>query len=216
MTIAICTAWRDHPELEADYFAAIEVGKPDQLVVIDDRSASPLPFAAARIEPGEQGGFSTANNLGLSLVETDHVLFLNNDIAATRANWLDEIRAAVQPGVLRGPLIERNPYSLVDGKFVAYIDGWCAAMTTADARKLGGWDVRYDAAGPGYYSDNALSLKANVEKKMILRNLRPGLEHKGGQTGGVGPQFQYALMMNAPIFQEDVREARAAFAAASE
>lgn len=205
MSIAICTAWRDHLELADDYFAAVEAGKPDQLVIVDDRSETPLPFAAARIGPGEPGGFSTANNLALSLVETDHVLFLNNDVRATSATWLDEIRAAVEPGVLLGPLIDRNPLSLVDDKYWPYIDGWCLAVTTEDARKLGGWDEVYDKAGPGYYSDTALSLHARLNG-FTLRDLRPKLEHLGGQTGGVGPQFQYALMMNGPIFEAKVRE----------
>lgn len=206
MSIAVCTAWQNHPELEADYFAAIEIGKPDQLVIVDDRSATPLPYAAARID-GDTGGFSTANNLALSLVETDHVLFLNNDIRATRENWLDQIRAAVEAGVMTGPLVKRNPLSEVDGRLIPYIDGWCVAMTTEDARRLGGWDEAYDRAGPGYFSDNAFSFKANAEG-MILRNLRPGLEHKAGQTGGSGPAFHYALATNGPIFQQQVRDAR--------
>ncbi len=206
MTLAICTAWQNHRELEADYFAAIEIGKPDQLVIVDDRSDQPLPYAAARIEQGEQGGFSTANNLALSLVETDHVVFINNDVRPLRPDWLDQIRAAIEPGVLIGPLILANPLSQVDGKVYPYVDGWCVAMTTEDARALGGWDVAYDAAGPGYYSDNALSFKANTfGAGMTLRDLRPGLEHKGGRTGGMGPQFHYALAVNGPIFQEQVR-----------
>ncbi len=206
VSIAICTAWQNHRELEADYFAAIETGQPDQLVIVDDRSELPLPYAAARIEPGEQGGFSTANNVALGLVETDFVLFLNNDVKPLRADWLDDIRAAAEAGVMVGPLVLRNPLSDVDGKLYPYVDGWCVTMTTEDARALGGWDEAFDKAGPGYYSDNALSLKANMTPPgMTLRDLRPGLEHKGGQTGGQGPQFHYALMMNAPIFQEQVR-----------
>lgn len=205
-SIAVVTAWQNHLELAPDFFAAVETGKPDQLVIVDDRSEEPLPFAAARIEPGETGGFSAANNLGLTLVETDHVLFLNNDVKMLRPSWLDEIRTAVEPDVLRGPLVERNPYSMVDGVYWPYIDGWCVAMTTADARRLGGWDEQFDKAGPGYYSDNALSLHARLNG-FTLRELRPGLQHKAGQTGGVGPAFQYALMVNGPIYQQQVREA---------
>ncbi len=205
-TLAICTAWQNHRELEADYFAAIEVGGPDQLVIVDDRSDIPLPYAAMRIEPGEQGGFSTANNHALGMVECDHVLFLNNDVRPLRPDWLDDIRAAIESGVMVGPLVMANPLSEVDGKLYPYIDGWCVAMTVEDAYTLGGWDTAYDAAGPGYYSDNALSFKANTfGEGMTLRELRPGLEHKGGQTGGTGPKFHYALMMNGPIFQQQVR-----------
>jgi GT2 family glycosyltransferase len=214
VSIAIVTPWQNHLELESDFFAAIETGKPDQLVVVDDGSDPPLPFAAVRLD--KPGGFSTATNAGLAAVETDQVLFLNNDVLLLRPGWLDEIRNAISPGVLVGPLVVNNPLSIVDGKFYPYIDGWCLGMTTADARMLGGWDEAYDTAGPAYFSDNALSLKANVTGAgMALRDLRPGLAHKAGQTGGGKPgdavsqaRFQYALAVNGQLFQEQVRAAR--------
>lgn len=200
MSIAIVTPWRDHPELATDYFAAVEAGKPDQLIVVDDGSQEPLEFAATRIE---QGGFCTASNAGLALVETEQVLFLNNDIAMLRPNWLDSIREVIQDNVIIGPLIFQNKLGPVEHP---YIDGWCAGMTTKDARRLG-WDESYDRAGPAYFSDNALSLNARLQG-FTLRELRPGLRHKGGQTGGVDLMlFNAALQANGVLFDQQVREA---------
>jgi hypothetical protein len=79
-------------------------------------------------------------------------------------------------------------------------------MTTEDARRLGGWDEAYDAAGPGYFSDNALSFRARCNG-ITLRELRPGLLNTGGQTGGVDrARFEAALAANGRLFAEQVRE----------
>jgi GT2 family glycosyltransferase len=200
MSIAIVTPWRDHLELADDYFTAVEHGKPDQLIIVDDGSEEPLGFAAIRIEAK---GFCGASNAGLELVETEHVLFLNNDIKMRHPGWLDKIREAIEPGVIHGPLIFRNNLGPVEHP---YIDGWCAAMTTADARRIGGWDETYDKAGPSYFSDNALSLVARLNG-ITLRELMPGLQHKGGQTGGVDRElFNSALAVNGDLFQSQVKE----------
>lgn len=203
MTIAVVTAWRNHLELADDYFAAVEAAQPDQIVIVDDGSDPPLTFACLRVEPS---GFCSANNAGLELVETDAVVFLNNDVKAIRPGWLDEIRAEIEPGIVLGPL-RFDEHGNVDGQPYPYVDGWCLAMTTADARKLGGWDVAYDKVGPAYYSDNAFSLQARLAG-MRLRELRPGLHHKGGQTGGIDlPLFQKALAVNGPLYADQVRAA---------
>ncbi len=205
VTIAIVTPWRNHLELVDDYFAAVETGKPDQLIVVDDCSDTPLPFAALRLD--EPSGFCTASNAGLALVETDAVLMLNNDVKATAPDWLDRIRAAIEPGVIVGPL-RFDDHGDVDGVQFPYVDGWCAAMMTDDARAIGGWPVEYDEAGPAYFSDNAFSFNARMHG-LTLRELRPALHHLTGTTGGHGPQFQHALAVNQPLYQRKVREALA-------
>ncbi len=200
-SIAIVTPWFEHLDLATDYFAAVETGKPDQLIVVDDGSDPALEFAAVRLE--KQKGFCGASNAGLAAVETDFVLMLNNDIRMLRPTWLDEIRSAIEPGVLIGPLVFRNNMGVVDHP---YIDGWCVGMTTEDARDLGGWDEIYDEAGPGYFSDNALCLEARAAG-MILRDFSPGIAHKGGQTGGQDLEvFQRALEANGKVFDSKVKE----------
>ncbi len=189
-TIAICTPWRDHPELIDDYFRAIDVGKPDQLIIVDDGSEPALEFAALRLDTSS--GFCTASNAGLALVETDQVLFMNNDVSPLRPSWLDEIRAAIDPGVVVGPL-RYDSHGAVDGVSYPYVDGWALGMMTEDARLIGGWDEVYDEA-----------FQARLHG-LTLREFRPGLAHKGGQTGGSGPAFENSLRVNAPLFAEQVR-----------
>lgn len=205
MTIAIVTPWLNHPELEADYFAAVEAAAPDQLVVVDDGSEPPLEFSAHRLP--QQAGFCAATNAGLRLVETDAVLLLNNDIRMIRPAWLQEIAAKVKPGRFVGPL-RFDRHGDVDGDQFPYIDGWCLAGMTADLRAVGGFDERYDEAGRSYYSDNALAFRARLHG-ITLCDHRPGLQHKGGQTGGFGEAFEEALAVNKKRFQTEVLETKA-------
>lgn len=201
MSIAIVTPWRDHLELAPDYFAAVDAAAPDQLIVVDDGSDPPLKFAALRLDAS--GGFCTASNVGLHACLTDQVLFLNNDVRALRENWLDDFRAAIEPGVIVGPLQE-PAHCKVDDVAYPYVDGWALGMVTDDALRLCGWDERYDHAGPAYFSDTALSFHARWHG-FRLRELRPGLAHKRGQTGGSGPAFEHALRVNGLMFAEAVR-----------
>lgn len=202
-SLAIVTPWRGNLHLAADYFKAVENARPDQLVIVDDGSDPPLDFAAVRLDT--PSGFCAASNAGLALAETEHVLFMNNDVAALREGWLDEIRPLIETGVIVGPL-RFDPHGSVDDVAYPYVDGWCLGMTTVDARSLGGWDETYDQAGPAYFSDNALSFMARMEG-LRLRELRPGLSHKGGQTGGVDKAvFDRALAANRTLFQGQVRE----------
>lgn len=205
-SLAIVTPWQGNLGLAPDYFKAVEAARPDQLVIVDDGSDPALDFAAIRLD--EPSGFCTASNAGLALVETDHVVFVNNDVAALREGWLDEIRPLIETGVIVGPL-RFDPHGSVDDVSYPYVDGWCLAMTTEDARALGGWDEAYDQAGPAYFSDNALSFQARL-KGLRLRELRPGLSHKGGQTGGVDrAKFEHALKANGELFKTQVRAALA-------
>lgn len=203
MSVAIVTAWKDHLELSPDYFAAVEIAAPDQLVIVDDGSEPPLEFAALRLD--ESAGFCGANNAGLALVETEMVVFLNNDVAGLRPDWLAQVTELVEPGVIVGPLRFDSQYCEVDGTIYPYADGWCLAAMTDDFRRLGGWDETYDKAGPAYYSDTELSFRARAQG-MRLRECHPGLLHKGGQTGGVDLElFQRALKANGEIFARQVR-----------
>lgn len=204
MSLAIVTPWQNNLDLVADFFQAIEAAQPDQLVVVDDGSDPPLNFAAIRLD--RPGGFCTASNAGLALVETDMVVFLNNDVRPLRADWLAPYRRWIEPGYAVGP-IRRDPHGNVDGQPYPYVDGWALGMMTADARRIGGWDEAYDVAGPAYFSDNALSFRARMAG-MTLREVKPGLFHKGGCTGAVDRlRFEAALKANNQLFADQVREA---------
>jgi GT2 family glycosyltransferase len=204
MTVAVVTAWQNHLELAPAYFEAVELAAPDQLVIVDDGSQPELEFASLRLD--EPLGFCGANNAGLAAVETEMVVMVNNDVLLLRAGWLAEIVALLEPGVIVAPL-RFDAHGSVDGVPYPYADGWCLGAMTADLRSLGGWDAEYDVAGPAYFSDNALSFRARMAG-MRLRELRPGLQHLGGQTGGVDRErFERALATNQHLFGRQVRAA---------
>jgi len=211
MSVAIVTPWRNHLELAADYFSAVEAAKPDQVIVVDDGSDPPLTFAAVRLD--RPAGFCTASNVGLARVECDITLFLNNDISKLRPDWLAGILPLVEPGWLVGPWREWNDYRPIGERgegieALPYLDGWCLAGLTDDFRALGGWDKRYDKAGPAYYSDNAMSFNARLHGLKLRECPSTGLMHKGGKTGGVDrAAFDRALAANEKLFRKQVARA---------
>ena len=76
------------------------------------------------------------------------MLFLNNDIAATAADWVEPIRDALEPGVLVGASLRHDPHGAVDGQPFPYLDGWCLAGMTEDLLELDGFDAM-GAVAPG-------------------------------------------------------------------
>lgn len=208
-TIAIVTPWTNHLELADDYFEAVlpEMEDGDQNIIVDNGSQPPLMFAALP-SPVANLGFSGGCNYGLRMAQTDAVLFLNNDIVLERRGWLEEIRQALEPGVLVGPLRDGR-HADVDGYAVPYLDGWCLAGMREDLLALGGFDE--SLTEPAYYSDNLLCLEARVAG-MTLRDLRPGLRHLENRTAG----DQWNLIVRAASsdnqarYQARVREVLAA------
>ena len=175
MSITVVTPWHGHLEFAKDYWAAMHAAGA-RVLVIDNGSVPALPNAV-RLE--DNAGFSRASNLGLDLVSTDKVLFLNNDIGATSADWLARLEEAMGPGVLVGAELRYSPHGQVGGEPMPYLDGWCVGGMTEDIRDIGGWDEDY--LEPAYYGDNDLSLRARAAG-MTLREVRCGLVHKRNGT----------------------------------
>ena len=205
-TISVVTPWWNHEELATDYFAAVEdelrVG--DQLLIVDNASDPPLTFA--KLRAARNLGFCGGSNLGLRQATADAVVFLNNDVHDATPGWLDELRAAVEPGVLAGPLLD-PPWAVVDGLRFPYIAGWCCAGMRADLLELGGFDESLDE--PGYYSDNLLSLEARAAG-MTLRDVRVRLGHREGVTARDSPQISRAAARNRELYIDRVRGVLAA------
>jgi GT2 family glycosyltransferase len=132
------------------------------------------------------------------------VLFLNNDISLVRENWLEEIRGALEPGYLVGPLVNGS-WADVDGIPYPFIGGWCLAGMREDLLVLGGWDESYTE--PSYYGDNDLCLRARVEG-MTLRDVRVGLRHLENVTAGhqFTPAVQAATTVNRARYQDLARQ----------
>jgi GT2 family glycosyltransferase len=138
------------------------------------------------------------------MAQADAVLFLNNDIRHLRRGWLEEIREALEPGVLVGHL-RHERHADVDGRSYPYLDGWCLAGTREDLLELGGFDETL--AEPGYYSDNLLCLEARAAG-MRLRGLRVGLQHLENVTAGPAwdERVRAATAANRARYEARVRE----------
>jgi GT2 family glycosyltransferase len=201
MTVAVVTPWHQHLELQADYDHAMELGPwPDELLIVDNGSSPPLRFAAIRND--ENLGFCQASNQGLEAATSDVVVFLNNDVSATQAGWLEELTDAVEPSVLVGARIRSDGHAQVDGRIYPYIDGYCLAGLRGDLLELGGFDTSLEE--PAYYSDNLLCLEARA-RGFTLREAKVGLLHRVGATAGNPQETEAASRANQQRYQERVR-----------
>lgn len=176
-SVTVVTPWWNHRELELDYWAAIRAANAE-VIVIDNGSDPPLPNGW-RLPTN--AGFSHACNVGLDLAQGDAVLFLNNDVRMTRANWLQDLLAKLERGFLVGANLRFDRHGAVDGQQLPYLDGWCLAGMRDDLVALGGFDEGYDE--PAYYSDNDLSLRARASG-LGLREADVGLLHLANRTAG--------------------------------
>lgn len=209
-SIAVVTPWRDHLELAHDYLDAVEpeLQPGDELVIVDTGSYPPLDFATIR--RAGHSGFCRGCNAGLEHTSADAVLFLNNDVKLGRRGWLQEIREALEPGHLVGPL-RYDRHANVDDQAFPYIDGWCLAGMRADLLALGGFDETLQE--PAYYSDNLLCLEARAVG-MTLRDVRVGLVHKENATAGraTDPRVRAATEANRTRYIARARQALGAAA----
>lgn len=188
MTVSVVTPWLAHPELVADYVAAIERGPfPDEVVIVDNGDAptdeiqARVGGAVSVVEPGWNAGFSGGSNYGLDRAAGEIVVFLNNDIARGCEGWLERLAENVEPGVLVGAELCYQPHGDVDGVAHPYLDGWCFGGLRDDLLALGGFDESY--AEPAYFSDAELCIRARAAG-LRLREVLTGLVHKRGRTAG--------------------------------
>lgn len=200
-TITVVTPWWNHRELERNYWNALR-SEECEVIVVDNGSDPPLPNAWRL---NDNTGFSHASNVGLQLARTDAVLFLNNDVVATKPGWLEPIRDSLEPGVLVGPVIRYDHHGGVDDHSLPYLDGWCLAGMREDLLDLGGFDEEYEE--PSYYSDNDLSFRARCAG-MTLREARTSIGHLASQTSGgvVSPGVKRTFDANYELFATRVRE----------
>ena len=181
--ITVVTPWHNCQELIPAYSRALDYGlvEVDRLVIVDNGSDPPIRIGAADLEIHlpTNVGFSPACNRGLEEVETEAVLFLNNDVVMTSANWLEQMRSQMRSGVLVGATLSTAPHTAVDGRVQPYIEGWCIGGMAEEIRALGGWDESLEE--PSYYGDNILSALARA-RGMKLVQVPVGLRHLGNYT----------------------------------
>jgi hypothetical protein len=201
LSVTVVTPWFNHPELLDGYQDALRAAGPCEVVVVDDGSDPRIPYPDA--VTADHRGFCHASNVGLELAETDVVLFLNNDVVATAADWLRPIREAVEPGVLVGARLRSDPHGDVDGQALPYLDGWCLAGMRDDLVALGGFSE--SLAEPAYYSDNLLCLNARAAG-MTLREVRVGLRHLENRTAGHSLEVERVTLANRAVFAARARD----------
>ena len=202
MTCAVVTPWVNHLELYDEYIHAMQLGPmPDELLIVDNASDPPLPFAAFYLD--RNFGFSGGSNAGLQKATADAVVFLNNDIMATREGWLDDLVNAIEPGVLVGARLRNEGHGDVDGMRMPYLDGWCLGGLREEFLALGGWDESLQE--PSYYGDNLLCLEARAQG-FTLREVQTGLMHKGGMTTMANGHLMPSTVANKVVYENRVRE----------
>jgi GT2 family glycosyltransferase len=202
VTVAVVTPWHGHLDLQDGYDRALELGPwPDEVLVVDNGSDPPLGFAAIRND--ENLGFCRASNQGLDAATADVVVFLNNDVTATEAGWLETVCDLVEPSVLVGAQLRSDPHCWVDGTVYPYLDGWCLAGLRDDLQEIGGFDTTLEE--PAYYSDNLLCLEAR-HLGFTLREAKVGLIHMVGQTADRNDRaVEAASRANHQRYQERTR-----------
>ncbi len=201
MTVAIVTPWYEHRELWPDYQKVIKAAHADEVWIVDNGSDPPLDFSTLRLDTNE--GFCGGSNAGLHVARTDVVVFLNNDVKLIRPDWLELLTSSLEPGVLTGVRLRRDAHTVVDGKVLPYLDGWCLAGYREDLLEIAGWPEHLTE--PAYFSDNLLCLEARAHG-MMLREAPPGLKHK--QNGSVDdiPGARAATDSNYLVYLARARE----------
>lgn len=194
-TVTVVTPWRDHVELAPAYWSAIDAGGPERVLIVDNASTPPLygtvvpkagdgPASRLDLRLEENAGYSRASNVGWRVAArmpdpTDAVVFLNNDVALGDPGWLDSIRRELRRGRLVGAELRIDAHTDVDGRRLAYLDGWCVAAMLPDLVALDGFDEGYEE--PSYFGDNDLCLRAKA-RGMRLVQAETRLRHIGGAT----------------------------------
>jgi GT2 family glycosyltransferase len=137
------------------------------VLVVDDGSGPEhraavrwLACGGVRIVKQPHAGVTAAWNRGLAAVESEFVVFLNNDVVAG-GPFLD---ALVQPLRDAGTLVagarlrrEAAPPREVLNRLPSewFLEGWCLALRTNDLRRLGGFDERLRL----YFSDTDMQAR---------------------------------------------------------
>ncbi len=202
MTVCIVTPWFEHTELWPDYRDVIRAGDPaDEVLIVDNGSTPPLDFATLRLD--ENTGFCGGCNAGLHATRADIVVFLNNDVSVIHDNWLDRLLEPLEEGALVGARISTAAHTVVDGKVLPYIDGWCLAGYRDELLEIGGWPT--GLREPAYFSDNLLCLEARGHG-MRLREANVGLLHKRNGSVDDVARARAATEINHARYLERARE----------
>lgn len=183
--LSVITNWTDNPQFIPAYEGAVRGA--DEVIIIDNGSkpensrkihAMVERLRGTYVRNPHYPGFAAGNNQGMALASGDILLFLNNDIIATRTDWLNRVRVEVKSGIVAGPSLGEKS---VDNTKLPYIEGWCIAARREVWETLEGWDAEHFPFG--YWEDSDLCYRA-IEAGYRLKQTAWPLIHIGGGTGG--------------------------------
>ncbi len=189
--------------------ALLEKGGADRIVVVDDGSSDgtceqgPLRFPGVEFVSGsEPHGFSSAVNLGASMIGEGYMLLLNNDVVAG-IDAVEAMRAsldgsprevfAVMPGIIRpdgrdesllGCCFSRGLAVVRERAGTVYPSGACSMYRMEAWRSLGGLDTIFS---PIYWEDVDLGLRAASAGLRTLRLETARVQHEHAATTGHSP-----------------------------
>lgn len=147
----------------------------------------------------KKNGCSSGRNLGVSVIDTEYVLFLDSDQWVLHEYWLDpyieifknkNIDAIGWAAGWLGPTGQAylsvddmlNRYTPQDNIYrldIDYIGSGGMMMKVSLFNQIGGFDVNYD---PTAYEDTDLSFKIKNNDGRIVYSPYPGIVHLGHQT----------------------------------
>lgn len=161
-------------------FVIINNGSTDSTAGVLEKYAK--RFNVIPIHNEHNLGFAKANNQGAAIAKGDTLIFINNDVHIA-GSYIDLLCGAVEenPADLVGAevLTYNTGWNVFGDTLVAYIPGWCLAMSAVVYKELGGFDERYT---PGDYEDLDLSYTATSAGRALIPVHVP-LIHLSGQTG---------------------------------
>lgn len=160
-------------------FIIIDNGSTDQTPQLLADWAKPYGNRLKVITNDRNLGFPIACNQGAEVASGDILLFLNNDVMIY-GDYLRPLQG-MNVNTIAGPELWTTDtgWNRFGGTLIAYISGWCLAITQATFSKLGRFDERYS---PCDYEDMDLC-HALTQTGGVLEWLQLPIQHISGQTG---------------------------------
>jgi len=185
-SVGIAALWYDAVELLPQWIELLRGAIEWDKVILVDNGATlewTMPYMRAAAELQEQAlrpvdvlqlhenSVLHGWNEGVAQLDTDIVVTMACDVKLVDWHWLAWAIEGIEPGVLQGPIVKRQPQA----PLVPYVDGCCAVYMRQDWQRLGGLDAEY-YRHPGYWSDVDIAWRA-LRLGMRIRQTLCGIEH---------------------------------------
>jgi GT2 family glycosyltransferase len=216
--IEVITPWLGHPELIAEYQAAMRGAR----CIIVNQASDPettralcemverLGNRSTIIHNDQNTYYAAGNNQGLAQATGDIVVFANNDVRGASGGalnrWVEQVTLDVRPGALYSPAALAFD---VDGEAHPYLEGWCLAGYRSSFRDIGGWNA---SAFPRAYAEDVELCWRARRHGLALYQTKWALEHIGNVTNSSTVDGYAHADQQREVFRNMVRAARRAAA----